>query len=502
MSALDEFKNYSNRILINGEFVVSAATQSSDVIDPATEEKIGEIADCTNKEIDAAIEAAAYASNGWWSLSGLDRAEALHGIARALRDNRALLAEAMTREMGKPYKESCDEVEWSATAFDYYAEISRHDCGRISGPVVGGHLNLVTKHPLGVVGIILPFNYPFCLFAWQAAAALGAGNGIVLKPSEHTTHSSLMMLNAIQSHLPKGLIGCVTGGARVGTTLVEHEGIGGVAFTGSIPAGLSVAQSCAKSFKKALIETSGNDPFIVMPSAPIDIAARAAVFSSNLNAGQVCAAAERFYIHEAVHDEFVEKVIEETRKIRIGNGLNKVDMGPLVSKRERDRYEALLGRAIDSGIKVATGGGRPAGLNRGYFVDATVLVDVPSDAEIINRETFGPVTPICRISSLDEGIKLANASDYALGSVVYTRELKEATRAIEELEAGMTWINAPLFDSDAAPFGGRKLSGTGSQLGTEGLEQFRHSKMVMIDPNCSEHEWWYPYKDSAMFKKS
>lgn len=498
MSA-DPFKKYSGKVLIDGEFRDSVSTDRINVIDPATEEVIGEIADASDDEVDASIDAAHKAQAGWAKMSGLERAAALHAIADALLENSAALAETMTREMGKPFKESMDEVEWSTTAFRHYAEYSRHDCGRINGPVVGGHLNMVTKHPLGVVGIILPFNYPSCLFAWQASAALGAGNGIVLKPSEHTTHFSLMMLDVIISKLPRGLIGAISGGVRVGSRLVGHDKIGGVAFTGSVPAGISVAQTCAKTFKKALIETSGNDPFIVMPSAPIDVAAKAAVFASNLNAGQVCAASERFYIHEKVYDEFAEKVIEGTKKIRVGNGLDKVDMGPMVSDRERTRYEGLLKRAVDSGIEVATGGGRPAQLNRGYFVEPTVLLDVPTDAEIVNTETFGPVTPICRISSLDEAIHLANNSRFGLGSTIYTKDLKEAMRAIDELEAGMTWVNAPLFDNDAAPFGGRKFSGSGSQLGSEGLDQFRHSKMVMIDPDCGEHHWWYPYADDKMF---
>ena len=201
----------------------------------------------------------------------------LHEIAHKLRANSRVLAEAMTREMGKPFKESHDEVEWSATAYDYYAEIGRHEHGRVIGPVVDGQTNLVTKHPLGTVVIIMAFNYPYCLFAWEAAAALAAGNSVMLKPSEMTSLSSMMMLKTFD-HLPSGLVQCITGGASVGSALIEHDGVHGVAFTGSIKAGQSVATACAPKFKRCLIECSGNDPFIVMPSAPMDVVARGAVF--------------------------------------------------------------------------------------------------------------------------------------------------------------------------------------------------------------------------------
>lgn len=500
MSVLERMAALSGKVLIDGAVRASGSTSAIDSLDPATEARLGHVADATDAEIDEAVAVANRAQKAWNARNALVRAEALHEIAHRLRAMRGALAEAMTRDMGKPYKESSDEVEWSATAYDYYAEIARADNGRIIGPVVDGQTHLVTKHPLGVAAIIMPFNYPFVLFAWEASAALATGNAVILKPSEYTTLSSMMMLEAFD-HLPKGLVQCVTGGARVGQRLVEHDDVHCVAFTGSIAAGQAVAKACAGTFKRVLIEASGNDPFIVMPSAPMDIVAKGAVFSAYINCGQICARAERFYVHEDVHDEFVRRVTDLSKRIRIGNGLDKVDMGPLVSARERDRYEGLVRRTIDAGAKVHHGGGRPAGFNQGFFVDTTVLSDVGQHMEIMRNESFGPVMPVCRVKSLDEAIAHANDSKYALGSVVYTTDLKEAMRAMNEIQAGMTWVNAPLLDNDAGPFGGWKMSGTGSQLGTEGLEQFRKSKLVMIDPNCSDHDfWWYPYKDTEAFK--
>jgi acyl-CoA reductase-like NAD-dependent aldehyde dehydrogenase len=500
MTVVETFKQLSGSIYLDGAMRKSAASDGFDAIDPATEEVNGEIALAKIEEVDEAVANARRAQKDWNRMNMLKRSEELHEVAHRFRAMSAKLAEALTREMGKPYKESADEVEWTATAFDYYAEIARHENGRVVGPVVEGQMHVITKHPLGVVGIILPFNFPYVLFGWEAGAALGAGNAVILKPSELTSFSSLMMMECFD-HLPKGLVQCVTGAVEVGKHLVGHDGVDGVAFTGSIGAGQAVAQACAPSFKRCLIEASGNDPFIVMPSAKLDIAAQGAVFGAYLNCGQVCAAAERFYVHQDVHDRFVDEAVKFTKKLRIGNGLDKIDMGPLAAQRERDRYEGLLARAIDEGAKVVVGGGRPKGFNKGYFCDATVLTGCTPDMEIMNTESFGPVLPICPVKDFDEAIALANRSKYALGSFIYTSDLAETMRAIEEIEAGMTWVNSSsLLDNDAGPFGGRKMSGTGRQLGSEGLDQFRHSKFSMIDHECEVADyWWYPYKDDEAF---
>ena len=214
----------------------------------------------------------------------------------------------------------------------------------------------------------------------------------------------------------------------------------------------------------------------------MDIAARGAAFAAYLNCGQVCTSAERFYVHDAIHDEFVERLTAEARKLRVGNGLDDVDMGPMATRRQRERFEAMIATARKQGAKVQTGGGRPAELNRGWFVEPTVLTDVTPDMEILNEEPFGPVAPICRVKSFDEAIELANRSRFGLGGNLYSRDTDEIFRAVREIQSGILWINAPLLDNDALPFGGRKLSGTGRQLGPEGLAQFQNTKFVMIDP--------------------
>lgn len=489
-------RELSGKLFIDGALQPGNGAQR-EVIDPATELPTGRFAEATAAEIDAAVDAAARAQRRWWALSALDRAQALHRVADALQSMAPELGECMTREMGKPFRESTWEGGASASAFRHYAELARHDQGRVTGPAIAGQWQMVIKEPLGTVVSIVPFNYPVLLFGWQAAAALAAGNAIIVKPSELTPLTLLMAMQAF-AHLPEGLVQCLTGGAETGRLLVEHPRTHGVAFTGSVPAAQAVAQAAARRFKPTLIEASGNDPFIVMPSAPVDVVARGAAFAAFLNCGQVCTSAERFYVHEAVYEPFVAALAREARALRVGSGLEKVDMGPMASRRERDRVERLLSRAVEQGAVVRCGQRRPPQLPRGWFLEPTVL-EVDHAMEIMHGECFGPIAPVCRVGSLDEAIARANDSEMGLGANLYTADLDEAMRAVAEIESGIVWVNTPLNDNDGVPFGGRKMTGTGRELGIEGLEQFRRSKMVMIAPRAEADPEWFPYPDEDAF---
>jgi betaine-aldehyde dehydrogenase len=489
----------SNHLFLGGRFVPATGSTVYDVINPATEDVFASVAEATDAEIAQAITTANKAQKVWWALSALERAERLHEVALAFRAASHPVGEMMTREMGKPFKESSDEVIWGATATDYYAEVARHEGGKVFGPAVAGQLHYTLKEPMGVVVCVMPFNYPVALLMWEAAAALAAGNAVIVKPSELTSLTTLMLMECFR-FLPEGVIQVVTGGAQVGAKLIESRDTHMVAFTGSVPAGKAIARACAEQFKPTLIEASGNDAFVVMPSAPIDIAAKGAVFSAFVNCGQVCTSAERIYVHADIYDQFMERFIHHTKALRVGNGLGNTDMGPMASRRERDRFVALVGRAIAAGAKVACGGKRPDGLDKGWFYEPTILTDVTPDMEIVNGESFGPVAPVVKISSLEEGIALANKSAFGLGFNIYTLSLEEAIQASNEVEVGMVWVNAPLLDNDAGAFGGRKLSGLGKELGAEGLDTFRHTKLVMIDPKASDQDfWWFPYKDAECF---
>jgi betaine-aldehyde dehydrogenase len=497
---LNEFSQKSHTILLNGEFKRSEATEGRDVIDPATETVIAQIAETTKAEVDDAVEAGHIAQKKWWRMSALERSEIMHEIANDLIAMKPQLAEALTREMGKPYKESADEVDWSVSAIRYYAEIGRSDIGRVMGPAVEGHLNYTLKLPLGVVVSIQPFNYPMTLLSWEGAAALASGNAVITKPSEYTTITTLMFAEAFNRHLPPGLFQVLTGAGDAGRQLVEHPRTNMVAFTGSVPTGRAIAAKCGEMMKPTLIETSGNDPFIVMPSAPIDVVARGAAFSAYMNCGQICVSAERFFVHESVHDEFVEKLTDHAKAIRIGNGLDQVEMGPMVAEKERIRYEAVLAHAQEQGASLHHGGGRPEDQDKGWFVDPTILTDCNPEMDILNNESFGPVAPICKVDSFDQALEYANNSEYGLGAVLYTMDMRESIRASEELDGGMVWVNAPLLDNDAGPFGGTKSSGMGRQLGPEGLETFRKTKMVWLDPNCGTQDfWWFPYAEKESY---
>jgi betaine-aldehyde dehydrogenase len=464
-----------------------------DIIDPATGTAFAHFAEATAQEVDTAVAIAARAQKQWWAMGALDRANALHGVATRLVALSAQAGECLTREMGKPFREAHWEIGASASSFRYYAELARHDQGRVSGPVIAGQLQMTIKEPLGTVVSIVPFNFPVLLFGWQAAAALAAGNAVIVKPSELTPLTLLLVMAAFDE-LPQGLVQTLTGGAATGRQLVEHPGTHAVAFTGSVPAAQAVAEAAGRRFKPVLIEASGNDPFIVMPSAPVEVAAKGAAFATFLNCGQVCTSAERFYVHAAVHDRFVAALAREARALRIGSGLDRVDLGPLASSRERERVERIVARAVEQGAKVACGGRRPPQLAQGWFYEPTVL-EVTHAMDIMHGECFGPLAPVCKVRDLDEAIALANDSDFGLGANIYTADLAEAMRAVAEIESGIVWVNTPLNDNDCVPFGGRKLTGMGRELGAEGLEQFRRSKMVMISPTAEADPEWFPYPD-------
>ncbi|MEY3319818.1 MAG: hypothetical protein RL393_398 [Actinomycetota bacterium] len=495
--AANEFSKISDMsalLYLNGEWKKSSGPQH-DVINPATEEREGSYADATPDEIETAVANANKAQKIWWSMSALDRANALHQVADAMQENSRYTGECLTREMGKPFRESNWEGGAAASSFKYYAEIARSEQGRVAGPAIAGQLQMVIKEPLGVVVSIVPYNFPMLLAGWQTAAALAAGNAVIIKPSELTSLTLLMWMKAFKD-LPEGLVQVITGGAEVGERLVRHKDTHAIAFTGSVPAAQKVAAAASERFKATLIEASGNDAFIVMPSTDVKVAARGAAFAAFLNCGQVCTSAERFYVHEDIYEEFVTELAEQARNLRVGSGLDKVEIGPMASKRELERFEKIIEAAKADGAQVVCGGERNG--TRGYFYKPTVLKVTPNNS-IMQGECFGPVAPIAKVKDLDEAIKLANDSQLGLGANIYTESLEEAFRAVNEIETGIVWVNTPLNDNDAIPFGGRKFTGTGRELGVEGLEQFRRSKMVMIAPKAEADPEWFPYPDDEAF---
>jgi acyl-CoA reductase-like NAD-dependent aldehyde dehydrogenase len=480
---------------IDGRRVGAADGRVFEVVNPATEDVIDSAPRGSAADVEAAVAAAARAFSEWRRTPGIERAEKLHHVAARIREDKEGLAILLTREGGKPLPENRDEVDWIAACLDYYAEIGRDVVGRVISPVARNQFNFVLKEPYGVAGLIVPWNYPLLLLAWKLAPALAAGNTAVAKPSEHTPLATLRLMDAFAG-LPEGVVNVVTGyGPEAGHALVRHRTVEVVAFTGSQATGRSVAVACAEQLKKCHLELGGNDPFIVDDGVDLDVAARGAAWACFLNMGQVCTSAERFYVVSKVFDEFVDRFVAFTKTLRLGDPLGPdVDLGPMISGPQREKVETRIAESVKAGARVVVGGRRPERFAKGFFYEPTAIVDVGDESSLLREETFGPVAPLVRCRDIDEAIARADRSEFGLGASIYTNNLEHAMKAMEAIHAGTFWINDPLTDNDAGPFGGMRRSGIGRELGREGLDDFRDSKHVHLDYVIGKKPYWYPYR--------
>jgi betaine-aldehyde dehydrogenase len=474
----------------------AAAGETIAVENPATEEAIALVPRAQSADVAAAVERARIAYQDWRRVTALEKARLLHEVAARIRAMHRELAETMTIEGGKPMIENLDEIEWTTACFDYYAEIGRNSRGNSIPPSFEHQVNFTVKEPFGVVAAIVPFNYPLLLMAWKVAPALAAGNTIIIKPAEETPLATLMLARAFDV-LPPGVVGIVTGtGKEAGEALVRHPHVNVIAFTGSTTTGKHIMRLAADSLKRVNLETSGIDPFIVCEDADLDIAARGAVWARYLNAGQVCTSAKRFYVVNEIADAFAERFAELARQVIVGDPRNPAtDMGPLISSKALCAVKQSIERAVGEGACLVTGGGRPAGCERGYFLEPTLLDHVKHGSSPTREEIFGPVAAIIRVRDVDEAIALANDSEYGLGANIYTNNLRYVMRAMEDIKAGTFWVNDPLTDNEAGPFGGMRQSGIGRELGEEGLDAFRETKHVHIDYIQERKSYWFPYSE-------
>jgi acyl-CoA reductase-like NAD-dependent aldehyde dehydrogenase len=466
-----------------------------EVRNPATEEILDTAPRASAADVDKAVAAAARAFPEWRRTPGLEKCEKLHHAARRIREDREGLAILLTREGGKPLPENRDEIEWIAACVDYYAEIGRDVVGRVISPVARNQFNFVVKEPYGVAGLIVPWNYPLLLLVWKLAPAIAAGNTVVAKPSEMTPLSTLRLMRAFED-FPEGVVNVVTGyGPEAGGPLVAHRDVELVAFTGSQATGRRIAVACAEQLKKCHLELGGNDPFIVDDDVDLEVAAKGAAWACFLNMGQVCTSAERFFVVGRVFDEFVDRFVAYAKSLRIGDPLGPdVDLGPMISAVQREKVEKKVAESLAGGARLLSGGKRPERFAKGYFYEPTTLLDVTPEMSLMREETFGPVAPIVRCKDIDEAIALADRSEFGLGANIYTNSLEHAMKAMETVHAGTFWINDPLTDNDAGPFGGMRRSGIGRELGSEGIEDFRDSKHVHMDYVLGAKPYWYPYK--------
>ena len=469
------------------------------VIDPATLQQVGVTGELTGEQIDAILERVNAAQRKWARTDTKSRARVLHRIADTIETrDMTRVARLMTLETGKPYPESIGEIANIAPVFRYFAELARDDAGRIAGTMQTGSMQYHIHEPLGVSVHIVPCNFPLILGCWTIAASLAAGNGAVLKPSPAGTLCALEFM-AVFAALPDNLIACIPGGASVGAQLIDSPLTHGVAFTGSVETGKSVAVAAARHLKPALIEAGGSDPFIVTGNADIEVAAAACVTAAFLQSGQVCTSAERIFVVDEVHDGFVSAFCARARKLRIGNGLGIAEIGPLVSEAARDRVIALIADAVARGARVELGGAIPPDQPVGWFLQPTILTGCTPGMQVLQRETFGPLASVVRVDDFEQALNLANDSQFGLGACLFTASLEEAMEGIDRLQAGMVWVNNPLVDNDALPFGGTKNSGIGRALGRHGLDAFRRPKMVVLDHRAKAADWWYPYPDDWFY---
>lgn len=476
--------------------VVAGDGDRIDVDDPATEEVIGSVPAGGAADVERAVAAAKAAGDGWRWTSANERADMLHeAVAKSLA-NLDELTELLTREQGKPRPEQDEELEWAITSFRFYAELARNGLGRVvPSAEPRTQMNFVVKQPYGVVGAIVPWNYPLLLLAWKLAPALAAGNTVVVKPSELTPLSTLRWIETCFDHFPPGVVNVVTGyGGDAGEALVRHPDVRVIAMTGSIETGTRIAGIAAPMMKHLHLELGGKDAFVLAPDADLDSAVEALAYAALLNAGQVCTSTERVFVPADRRDRFAEALAARVRELRLGPGLEPdVDVGPLIADRFRDKVERHIEEAVSRGARVVAGGQRPDGRDRGYFYEPTVLVDIEDDMVIMQEETFGPTIPIASYGSFDEVIARVNAHPAGLGAVLRSGDPALVKRFADEVSVGTVWINDPLTDNYAGPFGGMKMTGGGRELGVEGLESFLETKHVHWDLSQAPKDWWYPY---------
>lgn len=483
-------------LLINGAFV---APQSDDILtirNPATLAELGSVAKCGSADVDAAVAAAKAAQYAWWKTPESEKAHYLGQVAQRIEGLTEELATLLSQETGKPLIEAKDCIEWVAACFRYYGEVIRVTRGTVFPPVAPNQLNFTVREPFGVVACIAPFNFPLLLAAWKIAPAIACGNTVVVKPPHQNPLSSLLLAQVYEV-LPAGVVNVITGDGVTGDLLVRHKDVDMIAFTGSTAVGRKIAAAAGEQLKKVNLELGGIDPLIVFEDADLDVAVRGAAWARLLNAGQVCTSSKRIYVVESLLEEFTRRMVEYVATVQVGDPLDpQTDMGPLISAEALTTVENQVQRVLAEGATLLAGGGRchPGGL-KGHFMEPTVLGNVQHGGLVTTEEIFGPVISIIAARDNDHAIEMANDSEYGLGAVIYTHHLPTAMKAMENIKAGSFWVNDPLTDNEAAPFGGMRASGIGRELGAEGLECFREPKHVHIDYQMARKDYWFPYAE-------
>ncbi len=472
-------------MFIGGTSVDFSKAERIAITNPATGDTVDTVPRGGPDAVDAAVQAAVKAFPAWRETPAAKRGELLAAAAAAVLRQVEPLAFLLTAEQGKPLREARLEIRRFVSTLEHYAGLAKNIRGGYVPNLDEGAYGLILKQPVGVVGAIVPWNFPTTLLGNKLGPALVAGNTLVAKPAETTPLTTLRIAGHMcAAGLPAGVFNVITGsGSVAGKALVEHPLVRKVAFTGSTPIGKDIMARAAADLKRVTLELGGSDPMIVCDDADLDAAASAASVGRFFNCGQACLAIKRLYVFERVADVFVEKLSAKVAKLKLGPGtIDGVTLGPMHTASERARIEEQVGDAVSSGARVLHGARHPTGdiYARGHFYEPTLLLEPSRASRVAIEEVFGPVLPIWRVSDLEEALNLSNSSIYGLGSSIWTRDLTRASYAAERLETGYTWINSVQKIYDELPFGGVKQSGFGKEHGIEALEYYFETKSVVV----------------------
>ena len=489
------------KMIIDGKDVESVSKQRTDVINPATEKKVGSVPKGTAEDVDRAVKAARQAFRKWARTTPGERSALLLKLADALDKDVQRLAEMETSQTGKPLKLSLNsDLPFATDNIRFMAAQARVLEGTAAGEYAAGYTSMIRREPIGVIGSIAPWNYPYLMAAWKIGPALAAGNTVVLKPASNTPLTAIEIARAaLQVGFPEGVLNVVTGpGAEVGGAICRHDDVNMVSLTGDTATGKKIMEQAASTVKRLHLELGGKAPFIVFEDANLDAAVQGAVVAGYVNTGQDCTAATRIYVQKPKYDSFVEQFVSHVRKIRVGDPLKPTtDIGPLISKEQRERVAAFVDRARKAGLDVVTGGKVLDG--PGFFYQPTVVAKAKHEDEVVQREIFGPVVVVMPFDTEEEIVQKANGVEYGLASSLWTSNVTRALRLSRDLEFGEVWINDHLPLASEMPHGGVKRSGFGSDLSHYSFEEYTNVKHVMADLSGDTRKGWHftVYGDQA-----